>query len=55
MRAMICTKSEQNPEVKSCMTYLGNHFKPCVYFDCAEPAGDRMANLVLGPEFEPKC
>jgi hypothetical protein len=34
--------------------YLWDHFKPCVYFDCAEHAGNRMADFILRPEFEPK-
>ena len=34
--------------------YLWDHFKPRVYFDCAEPVGDRMAYFVLCPELEPK-
>lgn len=47
-------KGEQDREMATWAIYLGYHFKPCVYFDCAEPAGNRMADFILGTEFEPK-
>ena len=56
MRAIICTKKvgERDRTMTTWTIYLRNHFKPCVYFDCAEPAGNRMADFILGTEFEPK-
>jgi hypothetical protein len=52
---MICTKQVKgDQEMVLWIKYLGDHFKPCVYFDCAEPAGDCMTYFVLCPEIEPK-